>query len=587
MAAMNPANIFLILTLLFLFSGCASSKKVNENLCPKIFIHTDEDIKLSETEERLICGDKEEEAYKLIPSYQASYMLTGFLQSKGYSMPRFEYLGDELHVYPGVQSRVEKIIVTSESPADTLNVDHQLLKRFHDEVITPKLLDEMEAQALTLLRNNSFPCAKVSSSVDVPKNEVTITLTDLKPFQFGVINKEKVEGLEESAFDRFYPFTAADNFSETKLTLAEKRFLRAGVVQGTYFQEKCDVKNQAFSLGQQYILGTSRTVRLGVGASTEVGPMFRAKWSNQRSGAMASLWEFNLQLSFKNQYLSFTSERYLWPKAPRRALLTTVEVERDDQATYEEITSKIKPHLQWTRDGSSRLWTWSTGPTLIAGSYRTNSEDANTRRINTGALEGMVQTKSHAYEVFDLHPEAGDFLQFNFDFRHPTFGFEDPLLKLNFSYLRLIELGDLGKGSAIGGIRMNSATTWVRDNVSLSDLPPSVKFYGGGSDDIRGFKLSTLPDNNGLGALTKLSLKFEFRKTYVFIPTIESFTFVDTAYFGARSWKVEDRLWYSPGTGLRWLSPIGLVQGYVARSLSSKTVKDDGNLFYLGLGGVF
>ncbi len=584
MKLLNISSIFIIMCLYF---GCASSKKTNDKLCQKIFIHTDEDISLTATEERLICGDKEEEAYKLIPSYQASYMLTGFLQSKGYSMPRFEYEGDNLHVYPGKQSSVEKIVIVSTNPDDSKRVERELLKRYRNDVITPKLLDEMEAQALSILRNNTYPCSKVTSAVDVSDGTVTVTLSDLVPFQFGVIKKEKVEGLEESAFDRFYPFVAADYFSETKLTLAEKRFLRAGVVQGTYFQENCNLKDQVFSLGQQYIPGTSRTIRFGIGASTEIGPMIRAKWSNQRSGSMASLWEVNLQLSFKNQFLSFLSDRYMWPDAPRRSLLTTVEAERDDQSTYEEITAKFKPHMQWTRDSSSRLWTWSAGPTLIAGSYRTNSDDSNTRRISTGALEGMLQTKSHSYEVFDLHPEAGDFLQFNFDFRHPTFGFDDPLLKLNFSYLKLILLGDLGKGNAIGGIRLNTSTTWVKDDVPLSDLPPSVKFYGGGSDDVRGFKLSTLPDNNGLGALTKLSLKFEFRKTYVFIPTIESFTFIDTAYFGTTSWEVEKRLWYSPGTGLRWLSPIGIVQGYVARSLSNKTVKDDGNLFYLGLGGVF
>ena len=150
-----------------------------------------------------------------------------------------------------------------------------------------------------------------------------------------------------------------------------------------------------------------------------------------------------------------------------------------------------------------------------------------------------------------------------------------------------MNIGPMGKGDAILGLKLNSATTWIPDDVNISTLPPSVKFYGGGSDDVRGFKLDTLPDNNGLGALTKVGFKFEFRKTYVFIPTVESFTFIDTVYFGYRPWELEKRLWYSPGTGLRWLSPIGLVQGYVARSLSTATIKDDGNYFYLGLGGVF
>ncbi len=584
---MNHINLFFLLTAFLIFSGCATTKK-DERICPKIFVHSEKsDFELSETEKRLVCGDTEEEAYKVIPSYQASYMLTGFLQSKGYSTPRFEYEGDLLHVYPGEQSFVEKVIVISDRPEDSKMVEKEIFRKFKDEVITPKILDAIEAQSLTYLRNNTYPCAKVSSTVDANKGEVTVTLKNLSPFVFGELKKEDVEGLEPTAFDRFYPFTRDDYFSEKDLTLAEKRFIRTGVVQGTYFQESCDLKNNTFSLSQQFILGTSRTIRLGVGASTEVGPMIRGKWSNQRSGPMASLWEFNVQLSFKNQFASFTSDRFMWSDAPRRSLLTSVEVERDNQTTYEEITAKFKPHMKWTRDGSSRLWTWTTGPTLIAGSYRSATNDSDTKRINTGALEGKLESTSHEYEIYDLHPESGNTLSFNFDFRHPSFGFVDPLLKLNMTYLTLLHLGELGRGEAIGGIRLTTATTWVPDNVSLSSLPPSVKFYGGGSDDVRGYKLSALPSNNGLGALTKLSLKFEFRKTYVFLPTIESFTFVDTTYFGEKPWSVEDRLWYSPGTGMRWLSPIGIVQGYWARALSNKTVKDNGNLFYLGLGGVF
>lgn len=584
---MNSSNYLLFLTCtIFILAGCASKPKTDQ-LCPKVFVHSEKKFKLSDTEKRMICGDQEVEAYKVIPSYQASYLMTGFLQSRGYSQPRFEYEGDVLHVYPDEVSRLKKVVVISDNESDNQLIEKQIMRKYKKDIITPKLLDSIEAASIRILRNNAYPCAKIKSEVDATVETVTIRMSGLEPFQFGEVKKEQIDDLHPSALERFYPFIAEDYFSETNLILAEKRFLRAGIVQGTYFQENCQLSEKKFSLSQQFIPGTSKTVRLGIGASTELGPMVRAKWSNQRWGDMASLLEASVQLSFKNQYLNFTSNRFMWKDAPRRSLLASFEVEREEQETYEEITAQLKPHIQWTHDTSSRLWTWSTGPTLIAGSYRTNTDASDTKRIKTGAIEGMIETKSHEYEVYDLHPEDGDYGLFHFDFRHPSFGFVDPLLKLEFSYLKLMNLGGLGKGDAILGAKVSSATTWVPDDVDISTLPPSVKFYGGGSDDVRGFKLDTLPDNNGEGALTKLSLKLEFRKTYVFIPTIESFTFIDTVYFGYRPWDIEKRLWYSPGTGLRWLSPIGLVQGYVARSLSTSTIKDDGNFFYLGLGGVF
>ena len=558
-----------------------------EKICPKITVHSPEKFELSETEKRLICGDPTSTGYKLIPSYQASYLLTGFLQSRGYSSPNFEYKADLLDVYPEEKSYVKKIIVQSDSSQDNELIEREIFRHFKKELITPKLLDAIESEAITLLRNNTYPCAKLSSNVDAIVGEVTIKVTALQSFQFGPIDKESIEGVDDRALARFYPFIDSDFFSEKKLILAEKRFIRSGIVQGTYFQEKCDLKNNKFSLSQEFIPGLAKTIRFGVGASTEVGPMVRAKWSNQRWGALASLLETSAQLSLKTQNINFLSQNFLWANSPRRSMLSTLEILSNHQSTFEEFTVTLKPHIQWTRDGSSRLWIYETGPTLIAGNYKTNQNGSETRRIQTGAIEGLIETKSHDYELFDLHPEDGDTAQLHFDFRHSAFGFIDPLLKLDLTYLSLMRLGNLGKGLAIGGVRINADTTWIKDKTAIDSLPPSVRFYGGGSDDVRGFKLNSIPANNGQGALTKFSMKFEFRKTYVFLPTIESFTFVDTTFFGEQSWKLRNQLWYSPGTGIRWLSPIGIVQGYVARGLSNKAEKDYGNFFYLGLGGVF
>lgn len=194
---------------------------------------------------------------------------------------------------------------------------------------------------------------------------------------------------------------------------------------------------------------------------------------------------------------------------------------------------------------------------------------------------------SHEYEFYDIHPEEGDVFGFNFDFRDPRFGFSEPLLLLDTTFSKLGKLANWGRGSAVGGIRIDASTTFVPDDVSLQSLPPSVKFYGGGSDDIRGFLLRTLPDNDGLGALTKLALKLELRKTHLFKDYLEGFIFADNAYFGKKSWSIESRLWYSPGVGVRWLSPIGLVQAYVARGFATRPHEDYGHFYYAGLGGTF
>jgi translocation and assembly module TamA len=372
------------------------------------------------------------------------------------------------------------------------------------------------------------------------------------------------------------------------LGLSEKRILRSEVFQGTYYREKCDLKlkEPGFSLKQEFLEGPARTIRFGVGASTELGPMARVRWANNRYGSMASKLEATLQASFRSQSLNLSNDQFFWSHRPRQSLLTQVELLRESQLDYEQLVTRLKPHMKWTRDFDQRFWSLSLGPGYETGHFFSKA-NSSTRSFSTVALEGNLEFLTHDYEFFDFHPEEGEQFSFYYDLRHPALGFSNPLLKLDSSWAKLLRLGYLQRGTIVGGVRVNAATTAVSNNVSLSSLPPTVKFYGGGSDDVRGFFLRTLPKNNGAGALSKIGMKLEVRKTYFFQPSIEAFTFLDAAQFGETSWKVEERIWYSPGIGLRWLSPVGLVQGYYARARTMRPNADLGNFFYLGFGGQF
>lgn len=592
---LREANVSLLLFyLLFCLVSACASKPQELQLCPNVLIHSDEKLDFSETEKQFICGDPESIAYKIVPIYQAKFSMQGFLQSRGFSHPKFVYEGEKLTVFTEEKTRLGEVKVVSEENSkeiiDTKSIEKEIYRHHKKEILTPKLLDKIESRAKSLLRDKGYPCVKVSSAVDSQTGVLTITLNDLVSFNFGEVKKEPIEGVNEKALERFYSFKANESFKEHELLLTEKRFLRQGIVAANFFEESCNLPENSFSLHHKFITGPPHTVRFGVGASTELGPMARAKWTNQRYGEMASLLEANIQASFKNQSINLLVDKYFWEDSPRRSLNTELSYERNDQNTFLETMGTLKPHLKWTRDTENRFWLWSVGPSLIAGSFKTDN-NSDRRTFKTGAIEGRLESNTHIYETFDTHPEEGEFYKFDFDFRHPSLGFSDPLLKLDLTYLRFLWLGNLGKGNAIMGLRLNTQTTWVPNDVNSTTLPPSVKFYGGGSDDIRGFKLNSIPDTNGLGALTKMSAKLELRRTNFFKESLESFIFLDTGFFGDQSWKVDSRIWYSPGAGVRWLSPIGLVQTFVARGLSNKSSthfdQDSGNFFYLGLGGVF
>ena len=571
-------RVFILLILILAFPLHAM-----QELCPGVKIY-DKEINLDDTERRLVCGDKKQKAYSKIPAYEARFFFQGFLQSRGYLNPEFTISEETLHVHPGDRSEIERISVRSENKNLSEEVDSELERLFADETLNTPTLNQMESFSESLMREKGFPCSKISSEALIDKDHVIISLEEMNKFDFGKVKREEIEGLRPNALDRYYPFKSNESFDHRLLELTEKRMLRSEVVQGTYFLEDCS--ENEFSLSQNFILGPPRTIRFGVGASTEVGPMARVKWSHNRYKSMASVLSATLQASFRSQSLTLSADSFLWHEKPRRSLYSQLELLRESQLEYEQVVFRIKPHMKWTRDSEGFHKLYTLGPTYENGYYR-STEESQTKHFSTGIIEGGLVWTEHEYEFFDLHPQSGEVMNLNFDFRHPGMGFTDELLKLNSSFLKLGRLATSGRGTLVGGARLNLGTTWVDQKVPLSDLPPTVKFFGGGSDDARGFQLRTLPDNQGLGALTKVGLKLELRRTYLFKESIEAFTFFDSAYFGARSWMIDPPFFYSPGVGMRWLSPIGVVQGFVSRGFRERPYKDFGNLYYIGIGGVF
>lgn len=579
----------MILFLMTLLSYASSEANDTKPLCPGIEMTNSVEFKFTATELKLICGDSQQEAYKNVPHYQAQLFITSFLQTRGYLNPTFIQDTETLTILAGEKSKLKSISVHSRSQSDEKllrMLEHEMNRLYVRKVVTPNLLNAIEQKAKSVLRKNGAPCAKVQSSMNAIDNKLELSLSKTTQHRFGKVEKQSISGLNARALERYYPFSETDLFDESLILLTEKRMLRAQVVQGTYFLENCSEDTENFSMSQHFIEGLPRTYRFGVGASTEEGPMVRVRWSHHRYDNMASTLGANLQASFRTQSLSLSADSFLWKDKPRRSLYSEFEIKRESQLDFEEMSVKVKPHLKWSQDYWSRNWIWSLGPSFEYGTFLPD-ESSDTQSFSSAALEGGIKWSTHSYELFDFHPQEGDTLNFNFSGRHPVLGSFNPLLRLEASFMKLSRLKTWGRAELIGGLRLNAATTWISDEVNLRDLPPSLKHYGGGSDDVRGFFLKTLPNKDGLGALTKLGIKGELRRTKLFHDSLEGFCFIDAAYFGDRSWSTLPRLWHSPGLGIRWLSPLGVIQSYVARSLVTRPYEDLGNFYFLGLGGTF
>lgn len=574
---------FLIFSILILF--LSGSVLGNVTYCPQVIFQS-EKIKFSETEIQLFCGDPSSHAYRHIPAYEAQFVIKGFLQSRGYLAPQFSTKEKVLYVKIGPLSKVKKIRTISENKNLAKKTKRDLKRLYQRRELSTSMLNSIESEAVAQLRRRGYPCGKVTSEVDTTSDTVTVVLDQKEKHIFGPITREEVKGVYPEAFERFAPMTEHQRFDGDLLSLNEKRLLRSEVVQGTYFLENCSAEKKTFSLEQKFIPGPPRTLRFGAGASTEVGPMARARWSHNRWGPMASLLSANVEASLRSQSLNLSSDYFAWRDKPRQSVLSQFEMVRESQFKYEQFVTRIRPQMKWTDDVHNHGTTLILGPSYENGTFHSQNK-SETRTFSTGVLEGSFQRLSHDYELFDVHPESGDQEAVSVSYRSQALGFTQSLLRVDTTAVTLGRLTNSGRGAIIGGLRLKAGTSFTKSTTDLSALPPEVKFFGGGSDDIRGYLLKTLPRNDGRGALTRAVLKGEIRRTHFFHEKVEAFAFTDGGSFGRESWSIDSRLWYSPGLGIRWLSPIGVVQGYWARALATAPVEDFGNFFFAGLGGVF
>jgi translocation and assembly module TamA len=557
----------------------------DEKYCPGVIL-SGEKIKFTETERKLFCGDSSSHAWKDIPAYQAQESLRAFLQARAYLEPSFEVKNGVLYVHKGHHSTVKDLEVISTNKNLGQKIKHDVFRLYHRRELTTAMLNSIEGEGMAQLRKRGYPCATVKSQVDVTTDTVTLILDPKTKHKFGVIKREPVEGLNPRALERFYPMTAGQRFNGDLLDLTEKRIERSGVLQGTYFLESCTDDGKTYSLEQKFLTGPPRTIRFGAGASTESGPMARVLWSNNRAGSMASLLSATLQASFRVQSLNLAADYFAWPDNPRRSFYGQVEVTRESQFKYEQFITRVRPQMKWTKDVQQHGMTFIAGPAYENGTFH-SQDKSETRTFSTGVLEASLLRTSNDYELFDIHPQGGDQQGITFAYRSPLLGFNQALTKIDTTFVKLGRITNSGRGALIGGVRLKAGTSFVRSTTDLSLLPPEVKFFGGGSDDLRGYLLRTLPRNNGAGALSRFIGKFELRQTHFLHEKVEAFGFADAGYFGEKSFSLLPKLWYSPGVGVRWLSPIGIVQGYVARALAIAPAEDSGNFYYAGLGGTF
>ncbi|MES2965123.1 MAG: BamA/TamA family outer membrane protein [Bdellovibrionota bacterium] len=533
-----------------------------KSVCPNIRI--DNEVDFGDMERRLLCGDGEQNAtgipWASIPPNQAAYFAKGFLQSRGFHVPRFIQDGDVLFIVRGPDSRLRDFKISG-GPETWDPPKRRLIE---NERLTPPLLDDLQGWSLTQIKNEGYACATVESRADPATGEARVTVKPGSLLKIKRIEDTGDTGLREGALDRYNAFLIGDVYRERLISLTKRRIQDDGFLQTLVLTTRCD--EDGVTLVRDIVLGPSRTVRIGVGGSTEEGARVRLIVRRNRIGESASSAQGRVNLSYLNEFVNkqIADASFRWyylPGENRWFLEPAVIFEHAEETAFESQSVETKALHGWTIETTDGQFALRAGPNVLA-TYLSRGLGPERSTVTYAELGGRWTT--HDFEWFATSPRTGEYVDASVLVTNAEWGANFTAQKLQIQGQKLWHLFHYDPPLFVLGVRFNASALFSPDANVTSDLPIRFLTFLGGESDLRGFDRQSLP-LSGIGGLSSASGSIEGRFHKVLFKRVDVFTFLDGGALGRAQFKLDPPIFLSPGTGLRWESPLGVLRGYVAQ----------------------
>lgn len=536
---------------------CAAFDKV---LCQNVSLLGEISPELTHEEKIFLCGDPAFQEWQAIPLEQIEYHARTFLQARGYHSPRFEIYSTDskIAIDPGKITPVSEVIV-NHSP---LPLDLKRFRHIVDQPLTPGVLQTVETEIRNRLRSNGYACPIIVVTGNPQNGLVTADVNAGAQASFESIDRDEIPGVNPKVIDRYYPFYPEDRFDARKLDLAQARTSSSTIVYSNSFLISCSPEGNS-ELKHHLVAGGSKLVRIAFGANSEFGPIARAEWGNSRIGSNASQFNASGRFSFRDQRLLTWANIYFkpttrWHLAPEFAL----------QRFDEERLASFQIVDQAGAKGS-----FDTGDfkvTLFAGpgtTYIQRLKGVGIDQSFTSSLNFNMEAISQSLELERANPTSGTLMQFQnknsidgLISQHNAFNFD-------FSGSQFFNFLNYKPPLMVLSLRFRLATTLTDDDHNSPVLLPlNYRNYLGGSRDIRGFGRNEIP-LSPVGGLTLLTWSVESRTDIPKIDKLYALAFWDFGYSGVKMASLEPTLYTSPGFGLYWISPIGVLKGTLAHGI--------------------
>ncbi|MFG6177300.1 autotransporter assembly complex family protein [Halomonas sp. THAF12] len=286
---------------------------------------------------------------------------------------------------------------------------------------------------------------------------------------------------------------------------------------------------------------------VGVGFATDVGPRARFSWDQPWVNRYGHSWNHDLYISGPEQQFSGVYEMPL-----EDPLRDSYELQYGLRNKDSDDTRTMEASVEF-----GRRWKFDNGWEQYLYLRSTYEDFTQADEDNEVLLlyPGVRWTRTRARNP--TFPTWGDRQQITLQYSSEAWGSSAEFLRMNADSQWIRSLGDNYR--FVGRVGAGSVVT-----DDFADIPPSLRFFTGGDNSVRGYSYESLAPEDDEGQLTggeqRLVASVEAQRRLTGKWWLASFVDVGDAF---NDWWPQE-LNTGAGLGVRWISPVGPIRLDVA-----------------------
>jgi translocation and assembly module TamA len=385
-----------------------------------------------------------------------------------------------VEIHPGEPVRVERVEVTVVGPGAREKVLQEQIRGFplrRGDVLRQDFYEQakgkLKAQALDLgYLDADFTAHRLGIDLESNQSEVELTLATGEQYRFAETLIHGAPDYPDPFLRRYLAFAEGEAFSYSLLGKTQLNYLNSDRFRDVVITPRPELaRDRQVPVGIQLVPSARRKLRPGIGYGTDTGARISLRYKDVNIFHRGH--EFSTEFDLAERKQALTAE-FIMPSYRKLSDYFALRTgyNREDIDTYESASFFVEGEVV-RAFGGGRLG--SVYLRLLREDFTIGEEDSISRLL----LPGLRFAERHYDDP--VRPRRG--YQYRLEVRgtHQVLGSDTGLLQALVSANTLQPL----PGGFSLFVRGQAGATW--QNEPLREIPPSLRFFAGGDQSVRGY----------------------------------------------------------------------------------------------------